>query len=68
MKEKILEYLSKYPGSRKREIASELQVWVASKELSNALYELLFEGRVFRRLHKDPANMEFYDKWYIAEE
>jgi len=68
MKEKILEYLSKYPGARKCEIASELHVWVASKELSNALYELLQEERVFRRLHKDPANMEFYDKWYVVNE
>ena len=68
MKEKILEYLSKYPGARKRDIASELHVWVASKELSNALYELLSEGRVFRRLHRDSANMEFYDKWYVVDE
>jgi len=68
MKEKILDYLRKTPGARKRDIASELHVWVASKELSNALYELLAEGRVFRRLHRDPANMDFYDKWYAVTE
>lgn len=68
MKEKILEYLGKYPGARKRDIASELHVWVASKELSKALYELLDEGHIGRKLYKDPANMEFYDKWYTIKD
>ena len=68
MKERVYEYLKENPGARKRDIANELHIWVCDKYLSNILYELLHEGRVFRRLHRDPANMEFYDKWYMVEE
>ena len=67
MKEAIYNYIKENPGVRKRDIASELHIWVCDKDLSNMLYELLREGRVFRRLHRDPANMDFYDKWYIVE-
>lgn len=67
MKERVYNYIKENPGVRKRDIASELHIWVCDKNLSNMLYELLLEGRVFRRLHRDPANMEFYDKWYIVE-
>ncbi len=68
MKEKVYEYLRENPGARKCDIASELHIWLGDKYLSNMLYELLQEDRVFRRLHKDSANMEFYDKWYIVNE
>ena len=68
MKERVYEYLKENPGTRKRDIASELHIWVCDKKLSNILYELLYEGRIFHRLHKDPANMEFYDKWYAVDE
>ena len=67
MKEAIYNCIKENPGVRKRDIASELHIWVCDKDLSNMLYELLREGRVFRRLHRDPANMDFYDKWYIVE-
>ena len=66
MEEKILEYLAKFPGSRRRYIASALRTWVCDKDLILLMYKMESEGKIYRTSFSDPANMLYYDKWYIA--
>ena len=66
MEEKILEYLAKFPGSRRRDIASALHVWVCDKDLMSLMYKMTDEGKIYRILFSDPASMSFYDRWYVA--
>lgn len=65
MREKILEYLSQRPGARKREIAGYLHVWLCSSEFTDLMHELEDEGHIYYETYRDPAQMEFYDKWYV---
>jgi len=67
MKEKIYNYIKENPGCRQREIASALHIWLCSKEFLNALRDLEFSDRIYNVSYQDPANMEFYLKWYIVE-
>ena len=67
MKEKIYNYIKENPGCRKREIASALHIWLCSKDFMKALTDLSLEGRTYSVYYKDPANMEYYNKWYIVE-
>lgn len=68
MKEKVYKAICANPGQWKPFYASELHCWQCNKEFLKAFYELLSEGRIFRRLHNDPANMEYYDLWYPVPE
>ena len=67
MKEKILACLNRYPGSRKREIASSLRIWLCDKLFLDTMNELKHDGLIKYITINDPANMEFYDKWYLTE-
>ena len=66
MKEKILEYLERHPGARKRYIASYLRVWQCSHDFLRAMADLEADRKIRRELYKDPAQMEFFDKWYVV--
>lgn len=68
MKEKLYRAICANPGQRKRFYASELHCWQGNQEFLKAFYELLGEGYIFRRLHNDLANMEYYDLWYPVPE
>ena len=68
MKENILYCLDRWPGSRKREIASSLRVWQCDKIFLDTMSKLEKEGLIRRHPVNDPANMEFYDKWYLTDE
>lgn len=65
MREKILEYLTQYPGSRKRYIAGAIGVWLCDSEFMHMMHELEDEGLIYYETYKDPAQMELYDKWYV---
>lgn len=65
MKDEILAYLAKFPGSRKREIAGHLRVWICNDEFMNTMHELENAGTIYSIIHNDPAQMEFYDMWFI---
>ena len=66
MEEKILEYLAKFPGSRRRHIASALHVWICDKDLISLMYKMESEGKIYRTSFSDPASMSYYYKWYVA--
>ena len=66
MEEKILACLNRYPGARKRFIASEIRCFVNGTFLC-AFSEMENTGLIQRVTINDPANMEFYDKWYLTE-
>ena len=66
MKEKILACLNHYPGSRKREIAIEIHYPVSGNFL-RVFSEMENNGLIQHVTINDPANMEFYDKWYLTE-
>lgn len=66
MKEKILAYLNRYPGARKRFIASKIHSPVNGIFL-HSFSELEDIGFIQRVTINDPANMEFYDKWYLTD-
>ena len=65
MEEKILAYLTKYPGSRKREIAGYLNIWLCDATFRETMNDLEKRGVIYYKTHNDPANMEYYDEWYI---
>lgn len=66
MKEKIYAYIKAYPHCRSRYIASTLHVWLCDIEYLSALQELYKEGKIDCEYHHDPAQMEFYNEWYVT--
>lgn len=64
MKEKILNVLCEHPGLRKREIANYL--YCHHFTIISLLDEMKKDGLVITKYHHDPAQMEFYDKYYIT--
>lgn len=64
----ILDYIHTHPGCRKREIASAINMWQCNKSFLEAMAYLEKSGKIYSVTHNDPANMEFYDKWYIKED
>ena len=63
MKEQIINILHEHPGLRKREIAGYLRIH--HFKIIPLLDEMEQEGLVIRKYHHDPANMEFYDEYYV---
>lgn len=67
MEKKILAYLNRWPGARKREIASSLQIWLCDKLFLDTMSKLKNDRLIKSITINDSANMEFYDKWYLTE-
>lgn len=63
MKEQVFAFVAAYPGIRIRTIADEL--YISNLKAGDYLRELRNEGKVYSTLYSDPANMEYYDKWYV---
>ena len=62
LQEAFLAYIKERPGCRRRDLPH----WGEDRVLSiDALYLLIESGKVRTVIHKDTANMEFYDKLYI---
>lgn len=66
MIEKILAYIGAHPGCRQREIAVSLRIWQCDPFLMGALADLEDLGRIKREVYSDPAQMEYYNKWYLT--
>lgn len=62
-KEAILKVIEENPGLRKREIAGYLHVH--HFKILGLLDELEAEGKIRTVYHHEPANMEFYDRYYL---
>lgn len=63
VKSAFLAHIRLHPGCRRRDLPG----WGAHRLLSiNALYELVDEKKITMTPYRDPANMEYYDKLYIA--
>ena len=67
MEKKILAYLNRRPGSRKRSIARGAKIFSVDGEFLRTMSKMEKDGLIQRVTVKDPANMEFYDKWYLTE-
>ncbi len=67
MEKKILSYLNRWPGSRKRSIARGARIFSINGELLRTMSKMEKDGLIQRVTINDPANMEFYDKWYLTE-
>lgn len=67
MKRKILEAIAAMPGCRQRSIASAIRVWQCDATFLECLRDLRASGLVFRISHSDPANMEYFYKWYLTD-
>lgn len=67
MEKKILAYLNRWPGARKRSIASAIGIWQCEATFLECMRDLRNAGLIYRINHSDPANMEFYDKWYLTK-
>ena len=68
MKEKILEYVRTHPGCRKRSIAASLHIWQCDHNFLAAVDDLCEDGLLREEYYRDPAQMEFYSKWYVMED
>lgn len=64
MKEQIINILREHPGLRKREIAS--YMGIHHFKILKAITDLVNEGIIYSVYYNDPANMEFYDKYYLT--
>ena len=67
MREKILAYLRDHPGARKREIARHLGIWQCDSDFLLLMGLMADTGQIRYETHSDPAQMEYYDKWYVIE-
>lgn len=67
MSERILAYLHDHPGARKREIAGHLRVWVCDDFFIRVMHHLERANLIRSEIYRDPAQMEYYDKWYAVE-
>ena len=68
MKEQIFEIIKAHPGVRLREIAGYIHIWHLNKYFLKAMRELeMVDNKIYNSSFQDPANMEFYNKWYIKE-
>ena len=68
MKEQIFEIIKAHPGVRLREIAGYIHIWHLNKYFLKAMRELeMVDNKIYNISFQDPANMEFYNKWYIKE-
>lgn len=63
-KENILAVIAKFPGCRRRFIAARLKGRTA--DLIAPIDELVREGKIRIEFYKDPAQMEFFDRFYIC--
>ena len=66
MKRKILEAIAAMPGCRQRSIAAAIHVWQCDATFLECLRDLRAAGLIYRINHSDPANMEFFYKWYLT--
>ena len=66
MRDQILAYLRENPGARKRSIANHLRVWQCSFEFLATMDDLCEDGLIREEIYRDPAQMEFYSKWYVV--
>ena len=65
-RENILHILREHPGLRKREIASYLNCHHFT--IITTLHEMEEDGLVRTKYYHDPAQMEFYDRYFITDE
>ena len=63
MKEQIINILREHPRLRKREIAGYLHIH--HFKIISLLDEMEQEGLLVSKYHHGPANMEFYDEYYV---
>lgn len=61
----IVEFLEKYPGTRKHWLGQACGEWYIN--LLPLIRELEEEGKIYSEYYRDPANMEFYDKYYAVK-
>ena len=64
---KILNYLCKHPGSRKRYIASYLKIWQCDSLFLNTMDDLYEDGLIRYETVINPAQLEYYDKWFVVD-
>ena len=63
----ILLYLHEHAGSRQRSIANACDVWLCDAIFMGAISNLHDLGMIRNESIHDPAQMEFYYKWYLTE-
>jgi len=66
MKDQILKYVAEHPGCRARNVASALGKWVCDVAIEMCF--LAEEGVLRSETYSDPAQMEQFNKWYLAED
>ena len=65
LREMILTIIAEHPGIRKREIAGYLGLWQCNAEFLATVNDLFNDNLITYTTVHDPAQMEFYDTWYI---
>ena len=67
MDRKILEYIGANAGCRQRSIAKSIGVWQCDAIFMGCLHNLEDLGFIYREDYSDPANMEYFYKWYLTD-
>ena len=63
----ILRFVAVHPYCRQRYIASALNTWLCSERFLDSLHYVYKQGWIDCEYHHDPAQMEFFNLWYLTE-
>ena len=64
LKNEILRYIMNHPGCRRRTIAEDIGIWQCDTQFLAVMCELEQEKMIKSELFRDPANMDYYYKFY----
>lgn len=67
MKERIVKYIEKHPGTRRRYIADDLKIWLCDKAFLDAMRDLEQEKIIYTVVYRNSANLEYYNKYYLVK-
>jgi len=67
IRKQILGYLRKHPGARKRYIANYLNIWQCDFLFLSTMDDLYEDGLIRYETVINPAQLEYYDKWFVVD-
>lgn len=67
MDKEILRAIAAMSGCRQRSIASTIGVSQYDAIFMGCLHNLEDLGFIYHENYSDPANMEYYNKWYLTD-
>lgn len=64
---KILNFISNNPFCRQRNIAAHLYTSITNQQFLDAMFKLYKENYINCYFFSDPANLEYYNQWFLTD-